>query len=186
MGKLYFKYGVMSSGKTANLLMTDFTYRENGVETLLLKPSLDKRSSKIKSRIGLSADCLCFDKNHSIKSLVSELDLSMLKVILIDEVQFMTKEQAIELAVLSHTSDIDIICYGIMLDYKGNIFEGSKALIEVGAKLNELKSCGNVGRLTHHLRYVGGKVVFDGDIVASNSNEVYKSVDYKTFLSAIK
>ncbi len=185
MSKIYFKHGVMSSGKTANLLMTDFTYRDNGVETLLLKPSLDKRSSEIKSRIGLKAKCLSFDKNHSIKDLVNELDLTRLKVILIDESQFLSKAQAIDLAVISHTKDIDIICYGLMLDYKGNIFEGSKALIEVGAKLEEIKSCGKQ-RLTHHLRYVNGEVVFSGDVIASDCKEVYQSVDFKTFLNAIK
>lgn len=177
---LYFYHGVMSSGKTAMLLMNDFEYRKNNMETLLLKPSIHKREDGIKSRIGLSGSCIGIDSSHSIIDIISTLDLNRVKVILVDEAQFLTKEQANELAFISHKHKIDILCYGLMLSYKGEIFDGAKYLIEAGAKLYEIKSCGQT-RLTHHIRYVDGVPVFNGDTVESGKSELYKSVDYITF-----
>lgn len=184
MGKLYFKHGVMSSGKTATLLMSEYTYRENGIETLLLKPSLDKRSSTIKSRVGLEVDCLTFSPEVDLYDLITTLDVSRIGVIFIDEAQFINKKQATELARIAMEYKTDVVCYGLMLTFLGEVFEGAKALIEVGAKLSELKSVGE-GRLTHHLLYEDGKVVKSGDIVQSSSDKVYKSVTFKKFLEEI-
>lgn len=179
-GKIYFKYGVMSCSKTAQLLMTDFTYRSHGVETLLIKPSRDKRSTDIESRIGLRGNCLGFDENVDLYDVITTLNTDKLKVVLCDEAHFLTKEQCEQLAIVAINHGLTIICYGLMIDFKGNIFDGAKALIEVGAKLEEIKSVGT-SRLTHHLRVVDGKPVFHGDIILAGKEELYKAVTYEEF-----
>lgn len=185
MAKIYFYHGVMSSSKTAQLLMSDYEYRQKGMETILLKSNWDTRSKKIESRIGLNAPCIGFDPHHSILSILQELDLTKIKAILVDEAQLLSHHQTVELAMISERYNIDILCYGLLLTYKGGLFDGSKYLIEVGAKLQEIKSCGET-RLTHHLRFVEGKAVFDGETIVAGKEEAYKAVGFKEFREEYK
>ena len=123
MAQLYFKYGAMGSSKTANALMARFNYEERGQETLLVKPRLDTRDGDhmVYSRIGLKHPCIYFDEMRAM----ADADLQRYACIIIDEAQFLTKEEVYYLVHLVDDCGIPVICYGLRADFKGELFEGS-------------------------------------------------------------
>ena len=125
MAQLYFKYGAMGSSKTANALMARFNYEERGQKTLLCKPQLDTRDGDhmVHSRIGLEYPCVYF---HEMR----EMDEDKLKenaCIIVDEAQFLTKEEVLYLVHLVDDCGIPVICYGLRADFKGDLFPGSSS-----------------------------------------------------------
>lgn len=193
MGKIYFKYGTMASSKTANLLMTAHNYKSQGYQTILISPTNHRDKEYVSSRVGIKREVdIIMLKNDNFIELLDEfiysndLDLRKEIIILIDEVQFLTEEQIIQLSKypLFFNKLATIICSGLLIDFKGQLFEASKKLIEIGAKLQEVKgmcTCGN--KATHHLRVVNGEVVREGRVEVHEVDEVeYKSVCYTCYL----
>ncbi len=178
MKRLYFKYGAMGSSKSAQALMTAFNYRQRGYHVLLIKPKIDTREndSIIKSRIGLTATCTLVDKQENIFNLVtSKPDI---QVVIVDEAQFCTKEQIDQLKKLTQ-SNITIICYGLKNNFKGELFEGSKRLIELAESLQEIKSvcrCGN--KATMNARISNDKVITNGNEIDIGGDEKYEGMCY--------
>jgi len=140
MPKLYFRYGTMSSSKTANLLMVAHNYKLQGKKVLLIKPFIDDRfGNKIKSRCGLESEVdYLLKKEDSHLSELNKHKLNDLDAILVDEAQFLTKEQVDKLRKISYI--IPILCYGLRSDYKTNLFEGSKRLLEIADTIEEIKT----------------------------------------------
>lgn len=140
MSKLYFRYGTMSSSKTANLLMVAHNYRQQGKKVLLIKPIIDERfGTKIKSRCGLECETdYLLEKDDSTLREITGKTLEKLDAILVDECQFLTKEQVNTLRDL--TEYVPVLCYGLRTDYKTNLFEGSKRLMEISDTIEEVKT----------------------------------------------
>ena len=116
MAKLYFRYGAMGSSKTANALMVRYNYLERGSRAHLLKPKLENRDGEkiIRSRIGMEAEC------DFVEDFIEEIgdDWEKAKVydaIVVDEAQFLSKEQADWFSDLVDFADIPVICYGLIL-----------------------------------------------------------------------
>ena len=178
MAKLNFKYSTMNAGKTLDLLRTAYNYEENNYKVIVLKPKVDtKGEDSIVSRIGLKrkVDYL-IQKDDSITKLIID-DLYNCKCILVDEAQFLSKKQVDELFVISKEFDIDVICYGLRLNFKMEAFEGSMRLLEIAEELEELKTmckCGNVAR------YVGRKIndefTLDGEEIIIDGAESVKYI----------
>lgn len=175
MAKLYFKFGAMGSSKTANALMTRFNYLEKGKSVLLLKPSVDNRSGKttVGSRIGLTAEAdIVYPETNIVDYMLSSYyDEShkdcTVDVIIVDECQFLTKEQIYQLREITSFWDIPVLCYGLRTNFKLELFEGSKALFEVADSISEIKSvckCGNKA-------IINARVDKDGNII-TNGNEI--------------
>lgn len=139
MAKLIFNYGVMKSGKSLDLIRTFTNYQHKGQVPLVLKSSIDTRDDKIKTRIGEEIFCELLGPNDLITDLLSEDRRGHPPVILIDEAQFLTAHQVLALTILVDTYNIDVICYGLKLDYTGRFFEGSKMLFEEADKVQEIK-----------------------------------------------
>lgn len=176
MGKLYFYYGCMGSAKTANALMASFNFRERNLKTLLIKPSLDTRSEYITSRIGLSAPCVQIGSNETFRQTIHSTGtiLAELTWIIIDESQFLTLPQVDELSSLVDEYNINVMCFGLKTNFKGELFEGSKRLIELADKLREIKTSCHCGRKAlFNARVQNGKVVYDGPEVLIGANECY-------------
>lgn len=139
MSKLLFKYAAMNSGKTIDLLRTVYNYEENNGKVLILKPKVDtKGGKKIVSRLGISRNVdflVCYDDNifELLKGKLNGID-----VILVDEAQFFSKRQIEDLSTLSKVMNIDVICYGLRVNFRGELFEGSKKLFEVADAMDEL------------------------------------------------
>lgn len=183
MGKLYFKYGAMGSSKTASALMCRFNYMQKGMKVLLLKPQIDTRfkANEVVSRIGLSAPCITFASNENILDLYEEEnDKEKLDIVIVDECQFCTKKQIEQLRAI--TDKVSVLCYGLMTNYKGELFEGSKRLVEICDSLAEIKSVCECGRkATMNAKFVKGIISVEGKEIDIGADEKYKGMCYPCF-----
>ena len=138
MAQLYFKYGAMGSSKSANALMARFNYEERGQDTLLVKPRLDTRDGDhmVRSRIGLEHPCIYF---HEMQQM-PDRELQRYACIIVDEAQFLTKEEVYYLVHLVDDCNIPVICYGLRADFRGELFPGSYHLLVLADKLEEVKT----------------------------------------------
>ena len=140
--KLYFRFGVMGSSKTAQALMTRFNYEQQNYKVFLIKPTLDTRDSTdshqvVKSRIGLEADAIGFSPNENIETLFKNHNTNGdFKAIIVDECQFCTREQIEQLKNL--TSKVPVFCYGLKSDFQTNLFEVADSITEI----KSICSCG--------------------------------------------
>lgn len=186
MNKLYFKYGAMGSSKTAQALMCKFNYEQMGFNVILLKSKIDNRdiSDKniiIKSRIGLSAPCIAFSREENLFKLIkSKSNFENKFITIVDEAQFCTKEQINQLKEVSQF--MPVLCYGLLTNFKTELFEGSKRLVEIADSLMEIKSvckCGS--KATVNARFINGKLATSGEEVLIGGNESYQAMCYNCY-----
>lgn len=187
MAKLYFRHGAMNSGKSTALLQVAHNYEERGQAVILAKPNIDsKGESAIVSRLGVErmVDFLISpEQNLRVEFALTRNEHnarsnSPVACLLIDEAQFLTREQvnqALEIAVLD---DIPVLAYGIRTDFQTVGFPGSIRLLEIAHSLEELKTICRCGKKAmFNARKLGGRFIFDGDQVAIDGDEVtYESL----------
>ena len=178
---LHFFYGPMASSKSANLIQEHYNFTQKNVDVWVIKPAIDRTAeSKVTSRIGLECPATIM-KEIRWEDIIQRREFYS-KVYLIDEVQFFKPKDIDSLVKLADTYDKLIFCYGLLVDVNEKLFPASKKLIEVGAKLHELKTtCQMVGCMNsanHHLRYdPRGFVIKDGKSVdVDDGHVIYKSV----------
>lgn len=181
MAKLYFRYGAMNSGKTTALIQVAHNYRERGMETILVKPVVDtKRITQISSRLNIYRDVDILAEPADDLFVILERQQSErknLQCILVDEAQFLTKDQVTQLFKVAVLLDIPVICYGLRTDFQLNGFEGSKQLLLLAHSLEELKTICQCGRKAMaNARKINGSFVFQGDQVAIDGKD---SVEYE-------
>ena len=173
MAQLYFKFGAMGSSKTANALMTRFNYEERGQQALMVKPRMDTRDGDhtVASRIGLTYPCIYFDELQQL----SIMELQQNACIIVDEAQFLTREEVMHLVYIVDDLDIPGICYGLRADFKGDLFPGSEALLVMADKLEEVKTICWCGRKAiFNARFdADGKVLKEGAQVELGANDRY-------------
>lgn len=173
MAQLYFKFGAMGSSKTANALMTRFNYEERGQQTLLVKPRMDTRDGDhtVASRIGLSHPCIYFDELLQL----TIMELQQNACIIVDEAQFLTRDEVMHLVYIVDDLDIPVICYGLRADFKGDLFPGSEALLVMADKLEEVKTVCWCGRKAmFNARFdADGNVLKEGAQVELGANDRY-------------
>lgn len=190
MAKVYFYYSAMNAGKSTSLLQSSYNYRERGMDTLLLTPKLDQRDGygKIASRIGLSNEAIVFDSSSDLDDLARKHHSNQpLGCILIDEAQFLTESQVRQVCRIADTMSIPVLCYGLRTDFRGQLFEGSAALLGWADNLIELKTICHCGRkATMNLRTdAEEKPIFEGDQIEIGGNERYIALCRKHFSEAI-
>ena len=183
MSKLYFRYGAMNSGKSTHLMQVAHNYEERGMRVILIKPSTDKKGGdKLVSRLGVErkVDILC-EKKMDIYEEIKKWQEVKFKIdcILVDEVQFMTKEQVDQLFKIAVVLDIPVICYGLRTDFMMEGFEGSTRLLLLAHSIEEMKTickCGRKAILDG--RKINDEFVFDGEQVAIDNidNVQYESL----------
>jgi thymidine kinase len=186
MAKLYFYYSSMNAGKSTVLLQSSYNYRERGMHTLMLVPAVDNRAGvgRIQSRIGLSADASAFTAADNLLERVrAEHVARPLACVLVDEAQFLSREQARQLSDVVDALDIPVLCYGLRTDFQGNLFAGSAALLAWADTLTEIKTICHCGRkATMVLRVdAAGKVVREGAQIEIGGNDRYVSVCRRHF-----
>ena len=190
MSRLYFSYGTMGSSKSAQALMVKFNYEHKGMKVMLVKPALDNRDDvdvpKVRSRIGLVAECLTITPQESFVDMFqSYKKQNGCDCIIVDEAQFCTTEQVNQLKEL--TRYVPVLCYGLLTDFKSKLFEGSKRLVELADSLREIKSVCRCGRKsTVNARFVDGKCVDDGPIVLIGGDESYENMCYWCWQEELK
>lgn len=169
----------MNAGKSTVLLQSSYNYRERGMDTLLYTPSIDTRygMGKITSRIGLSSDAIVIESEHNIfDDVKSRLEKNpKISCVLVDEVQFLKKQQILQLAKICDCLDIPVLCYGIRTDFMGEPFEGSKYMLAWADNISELKTICHCGRkATMNMRIdEDGKKLSEGEQVQIGGNESY-------------
>lgn len=191
MAKIYFRYGAMNCGKTTALLQVAHNYEEQNMHVLLIKPSVDKKAGlKVSSRIGIerTVDILLTPQETIKENILSgKIDLPKLNAILVDEAQFLTKKQVEELWVISKLCDITVICYGLKTNFKGELFEGSKALLEKSDKLEESSTickCGSKAKF--NARIENNQYVLEGKEVAIDGIDTkYESLCGKCYMQKV-
>ena len=183
MSKLYFRYGAMNSGKSTHLMQVAHNYEERGMRVILIKPSTDKKGGdKLVSWLGVErkVDILC-EKKMDIYEEIKKWQEVKFKIdcILVDEVQFMTKEQVDQLFKIAVVLDIPVICYGLRTDFMMEGFEGSTRLLLLAHSIEEMKTICKCGRKAIlNGRKINDEFVFEGEQVAIDNidNVQYESL----------
>ncbi|EHC06277.1 Thymidine kinase [Shewanella baltica OS625] len=176
----------MNAGKSTSLLQSSYNYRERGMNTLVMTASIDDRygKGKVASRIGIETEAQVFSSQDDLTQMISDVhQATPLSCVLVDECQFLSKEQVKQLTHVVDNIDIPVLCYGLRTDFQGELFSGSHYLLAWADKLVELKTICHCGRKANMVvRLDGdGKVMREGEQVAIGGNESYESVCRKHF-----
>lgn len=191
MAKLYFYYASMNAGKSSTLLQADFNYRERGMQTMLYTAAFDDRigAGTIGSRIGLEAGAHTYEPTTDLSvEVAEEIKKRRVDCILVDEAQFLTRDQVLQLASICDDLNIPVLAYGLRTDFQGNLFEGSGALLALADTLVELKAICECGRkATMNLRVdEEGRAVRAGEQTEIGGNDRYVALCRRHFMERLK
>ena len=192
MSKLYFRYGAMGCGKTMQLLQVAFNYEERGHNVLVMKPKTDtKNGEKLLTRIGPEREVdFCFTKEDKIFDFVLKhytKGKKKVSCVLVDEAQFLTKEQVDDLMRIVTELDIPVMAYGLRLNFRltDGGFEGATRLLQIAHDIDEIKTICECGRkATCNARFLNGKFVADGPdvLIDDGKTEIeYRAICPKCF-----
>ena len=181
MAKLYFHYSTMNAGKSTLLLQASHNYQERGMNTYLITAQLDNRAGegKIGSRIGIEAAADTFKGDDDLFAKIqAKLNLEKISCVLIDEAQFLTSQQVWQLAKAVDDLVVPIMCYGLRVDFLGNLFPGSASLLALADEMQEIRTICHCGKkATMVVRQdEDGNVVKGGDQIQIGGNETYVSL----------
>jgi thymidine kinase len=190
MAKLYFYYASMNAGKSTVLLQSSFNYRERGLRTLLFTAGIDDRAGSgiIASRLGVSAPATPFGPTTDLFALVAANHAVIpVDCVLVDEAQFLGRDQVWQLARLADECGIPVLCYGLRTDFLGALFEGSAALLAIADALIEIKAICDCGRkATMNLRIDGnGRAVAAGAQTEIGGDDRYLAMCRRHFTAAL-
>ena len=186
MAKLYFNYSSMNAGKSTMLLQANHNYLERGLMPVIYTSHLENRFSEneIVSRIGLKHKSNIFTTKTNIYKDISKLSAKFsIDCLLIDEAQFLTKDQVKQLGIIVDKLDIPVMTFGIRTDFQGNLFEGSKYLLAWADNLKEIKTICHCGRKATMVLKINssGKIILEGTQIDIGGQEKYVSVCRKHF-----
>ena len=181
MAKLYFHYSTMNAGKSTLLLQAAHNYREGGMVAYLVTAQFDGRAGqgRIASRIGIGqhADTFAPDEDLFTK-LVNRFAEGRVDCVFVDEAQFLTKAQVWQLARAVDDLGVPVMCYGLRVDFQGEPFPGSAALLAWADEMREVRTicaCGKKATMVIR-RGPDGKALSDGAQVVIGGNDVYASL----------
>jgi thymidine kinase len=185
MAKLIFTYGAMNSAKSASLIMQAYSLRANGKNVLIVKPTLDDRDGDVvKSRAvptELKADLVVEPSLYGAICFAAHTHKP--HIVLVDEAQFLTTKQVEELAYIVDTLGITVQAYGLMTDFRGELFAGSKRLVELADVVERVRSecteCSNEGII--NARFIDGKITLEGEQIVTGAEETYRVLCRKCF-----
>ncbi|RGP38878.1 thymidine kinase [Pseudotabrizicola alkalilacus] len=190
MAKLYFNYSTMNAGKSTLLLQAAHNYRERGMETYLITAQFDNRAGegRIASRIGIGdpADTFAPDEDMYAK-LKARIALGPVSCVFIDEAQFLSKEQVWQLACAVDDLSVPVMCYGLRVDFQGQLFPGSAALLAWADEMREVRTICHCGKKATMVVRKGpdGRALRDGDQVVIGGNETYVSLCRRHWREAV-
>ena len=170
---LHFYYGVMGSSKTAQLLIQRYNLQQLGIKVALVKPAIDTRAGVdvVFSRAGLEANAeVVLQPHHSVREQLMWLAVQNahndFQFVLVDEAQFLSPDQVIELADMAE--NLEIFCYGLKTDFQSNFFPGSSALFRLAEDIQEVPGglcwCGKKATMNTRINEQG-QVIKEGEQV---------------------
>jgi len=181
MAKLYFHYSTMNAGKSTVLLQAAHNYRERGMLPYLLTAQFDNRAGegKIASRIGIGSPADTFGPNDDLFAKIKvQTTANDIACVFIDEAQFLSKDQVWQLARAVDDLNVPVMCYGLRVDFKGDLFPGSATLLALADEMREVRTICHCGkRATMVVRQDdNGTVLTGGEQVQIGGNETYVSL----------
>lgn len=181
MAKLYFHYSTMNAGKSTLLLQASYNYRERGMATYLLTARLDDRAGqgRIASRIGIAEDADMFEAATDLFALIAARRArGPVDCVFLDEAQFLTAAQVWQLARAVDDLAVPVMCYGLRVDFRGELFPGSAALLALADEMREVRTICHCGKKATMVvrRGPDGRAERDGAQVQIGGNETYVSL----------
>ncbi|MFY0680888.1 MAG: thymidine kinase [Thalassovita sp.] len=190
MAKLYFHFSTMNAGKSTVLLQASHNYREHGMDTYILTAQFDKRAGegRVASRIGISSEADTFAPGEDLFAKIqTHLADHEVTCIFIDEAQFLEKEQVWQLAKVVDDLKVPVMCYGLRVDFRGELFPGSAALLALADEMREVRTicrCGKKATMVVRLDD-NGDVLKEGAQVQIGGNETYVSLCRRHWREAV-
>jgi len=186
MAQLYFRYSTMNAGKSTEILKIAHNYEEQNKHALLFTPAIDDRygEGKITSRMGFQRDAhICYSDTDIFK--ITE-DANP-DCVLVDEGQFLSREQVVTLTLIVDKLNIPVIVYGLKNDYRNHLFTGSEALLLFADKIEEIKAvCWHCHKkATMLIKYKDGHPVNEGPQIEIGGNDKYVSVCRKCYAQKV-
>lgn len=181
MAKLHFHYSTMNAGKSTLLLQAAHNYNERGMDTYLLIAAFDDRAGKgrIGSRIGLSREADVFGDQTDLYDMIrNRLDRGPVACVFVDEAHFMTRDHVWQLARAVDDLGVPVMAYGLRVDFRGELFPGSAALLAIADVMREVRTICHCGRNATMVIRCGpdGKALLDGEQILVGGNETYVSL----------
>jgi thymidine kinase len=190
MAKLYFNYSTMNAGKSTVLLQAAHNYAEGGMQTYLLTAQFDNRAGegRIESRIGIGADADTFAPGDDLFArLRDRLSQGPCACVFVDEAQFLEPAQVWQLARAVDDLGVPVMCYGLRVDFRGELFPGSAALLALSDEMREVRTICHCGKKATMVVRKGadGRVLTDGAQVEIGGNERYISLCRRHWRAAV-
>ena len=190
MAKLFFHYSTMNAGKSTALLQASHNYREGGMATYLLTAQFDTRAGegRIASRIGIGEPADTFNPTEDMFAKVSaRLAQGPVACVFIDEAQFLTRDQVWQLARVVDDLGVPVMCYGLRVDFRGELFPGSAALLALADEMREVRTICACGKKATMVVRKGpdGRALKDGAQVLIGGNETYVSLCRRHWREAV-
>ncbi|MGD9917027.1 MAG: thymidine kinase [Paenirhodobacter sp.] len=190
MAKLYFHYSTMNAGKSTLLLQASYNYIERGMQTYLLTARLDDRAGagRIASRIGIGSAAEIFDAGTDMFEKVQKrLETGPCACVFVDEAQFLSGAQVWQLARAVDDLDVPVMCYGLRVDFRGQLFPGSAALLALADEMREVRTICHCGKKATMVARLGpdGRALRDGAQVQIGGNETYVSLCRRHWREAV-
>jgi thymidine kinase len=190
MAKLYFHYSTMNAGKSTNLLQAAHNYHEGGMKTYLLTARFDNRAGpgQIASRIGIAAQADTFDAQTDLfAKLQARLAQGPCACVFLDEAQFLNREQVWQLARAVDDLGVPVMCYGLRVDFRGELFPGSAALLALADEMREVRTICHCGKKATMVvrKDASGRALRDGEQVQIGGNETYVSLCRRHWRAAV-
>lgn len=190
MAKLYFHYSTMNAGKSTVLLQAAHNYVERGMRPYLLTAQLDDRAgeARIASRIGIGQKADTFaPKENLFAKIETRLAQGPCACIFVDEAQFLSAEQVWQLARVVDDLNVPVMCFGLRVDFRGELFPGSATLLALSDEMREVRTichCGKKATMVVRMD-AGGKPQRDGAQVQIGGNETYLSLCRRHWREAV-
>ncbi len=186
MAKLYFYYSSMNAGKSTALLQSSYNYKERGMKTMVFTPSIDNRygTGKVTSRIGINASAISFKEDDNVFAVIERKHhKESLSCILVDEAQFLTRDQVFQLGDVADKLNIPVLAFGLRTNFLGELFEGSKYLLAWSDNIEEIKAICYCGKKATMVLRVdkNGNTITKGSEIKIGGNNQYVSVCRKHF-----
>ena len=186
MAQLYYRYGTMNSGKTIEILKVAYNYEEQGKGVVIMTSALDTRDGigYVSSRIGMKRPAIAIENDTDIYGLIRDLEVKPYCV-LVDEAQFLKRHHVYDLARVVDELDIPVMAFGLKNDFRNELFEGSKHLLLLADKIDEIKTICQYckKKATMVLRTLDGKPTYEGEQIQIGGNETYISVCRKHYFA---
>jgi len=191
MAKLHFHYSTMNAGKSTLLLQAAHNYKEMGMDTVLLTADFDNRAGggKIASRIGISESAELYNQRSNLYNLIlKKIEKRKLACVLVDEAQWLSPDQVWQLADVVDDLSIPVICYGLRVDFLGELFPGSAKLLAIADEMREVRTICHCGKKATMVirKSSDGKVQTAGDQIQVGGNEMYYSLCRQHWKEAVK